>query len=249
MSIPSIEDFKASISNGKGFAQTNLYSINLPAGIAQGSFGTVEKPQNLTLLAKSITLPARQLSSVERFVGMEKRDVAYGFINPTLNVSFRVLNDQKVRNYFESWQQSIIKNNDMSFSQEGNYSVAFPDEYTFDISVYQWRKGQGFPLFNRGKSVSLGPLNVDLEVDLDLEASGTKVYEWKFVDAFPITVQHETLSDDAKAEVSEINIEFSYRNWFGKPAEGKSEVRISGSASISTNIGNAINNKIYDILN
>ena len=27
MSIPTIEDFKSSISNGNGFAKTNLYSI------------------------------------------------------------------------------------------------------------------------------------------------------------------------------------------------------------------------------
>jgi hypothetical protein len=249
MAIPTIEDFKSSISNGGGFANTNLYSIILPAGIAQGSYGTIERPQNLTLLAKTITLPARQLSSVERLVGMEKRDVAYGFINPTLNVTFRVLNDQRVRNYFESWQQSIIRNNDPSFSEEGNYSVAFPDEYTFDISVYQWKKGQSFPVFNRGKSVSLGPLNVDLEVNLDLEASGVRTYEWKFIDAFPITVQHETLNDDAKGEMSEINIEFSYRNWVGLPVGEKPSVSIEGGASISTNVGNAVSNKIYDILN
>ena len=249
MAIPTIEDFKSSISNGGGLARTNLYSIMLPAGISQGAYGTIEKPQNLTLLAKSITLPARQLSSVERFVGMEKRDVAYGFVNPTLNVTFRVLNDQRVRNYFESWQQGIIKNNDPSFSQEGNYSVAFPDEYTFDISVYQWQKGQSFPVFNRGKSVSLGPLNVDIEANLDLEASGKKTYEWKFIDAFPITVQHETLSDDAKGEISEINIEFSYRNWVGTPANSKQTVGVTGGVSISTNIGNAVSNKIYDILN
>jgi hypothetical protein len=92
-------------------------------------------------------------------------------------------------------------------------------------------------------------LNVDLEVNLDLEASGVRTYEWKFIDAFPITVQHETLNDDAKGEMSEINIEFSYRNWVGLPVGEKPSVSIEGGASISTNVGNAVSNKIYDILN
>ena len=55
--------------------------------------------------------------------------------------------------------------------------------------------------------------------------------------------------EQAKGEMSEINIEFSYRNWVGLPVGEKPSVSIEGGASISTNVGNAVSNKIYDILN
>jgi hypothetical protein len=233
----TIDEMISAISKGNGFAKTNLFFVMLPA---QGS----ETARQLNLLCTSIALPSRQLSSVERIIGGDRRDIAYGFANPTVSMNFRVLNDQGVRQFFENWQNSIVTSRG---DTEGDYDIAFPKEYVRPIHIYQLRKGVSFPIFNTNKQVNLGPFTVDLGADLDLEISGKSTYHWILEDAYPITFQNESLTDGAD-QISEITIEFSYRRWKGEILTEQSKVGITASGDILTNIAEKIGNKIYDIL-
>lgn len=238
MRIGTVDEMVSTIGKGKGFANTNLFYVMMPI---EGG----DNQRLMNFLCTSINLPSRQLSSLDRIIGADRRSIAYGFANPEVSMNFRVLNDQNVRQFFENWQNSIVTQVD---DNEGNYDIAFPKDYVRPIKIYQLRKGQTFPIFNNDKQVNLGPLRFDLNLDIDLDIRGKSTYEWKLEDAYPVTFQNETLQDGTDA-ISEITVEFTYRRWSGRQIKNSGgDVGINVGASVGSNIGEKIGNKIYDIL-
>ena len=114
----TIDQFKASVGKGNGFARTNLYSVLLP------SFGQTDAARNLSLFCSSISLPARQLSTVERQIGVDVQKVAYGYTNDDVSMTFRVLNDQATREYFENWQRIVLGLGEQDGEAVVNYAAA-----------------------------------------------------------------------------------------------------------------------------
>lgn len=213
MPSPStIDQFKSAVGKGNGFARTNLYSVTLP------SFGTTETARNMSLFCSSVQLPSRDLSTVERRINMDLEQVAYGYSNPNVTMSFRVLNDQKTREYFDNWQSTIIGS---STDADGQYVASYPDDYCFPIHIYQLRKGASFPLYERDFGVNLGPINFNINLDLDLGTSGVATYHWLLDRAYPVSVQYETLTDGSTNEISEIQVQFAYKRWKGEKINTK----------------------------
>jgi len=236
----TVEEMKSIISNGKGLAKTNLFYVEIPTTQINSNVST----QILGYMCTSITLPSRQLSTLERQVGIDRRQLVYGFDNPTVSMNFRVLNDQKVRQFFEDWQNSIVVVRD---DNEGDYDIAFPKEYVKPINIYQLEKGVSIPVFNRSKNLNLGPINIELDLDIDAGIRGKSNYNWILEDAYPVTFQSETLADGADA-ISEITVEFAYRRWRGQKVSGNTNFHVTGSAQVKTDIGSKIGNKIYKFL-
>lgn len=243
----SIEDLKSLISDKGGFAKANLYYVLLPSWSERG-FGGTAKPQELGVLCKSVTLPSRSLATIQRIIGPDMQDVAYGYQNGRVSMTFRVLNDQGIRSYFETWQQNIVQNNDRS--AEGNYSIAFPDQYMKNVFIYQLERGRSLPIFNRNFSIGSGPINIDLDFDIDIMTGGGANYQWALMNAYPVSYQSETLTDDAGDQISEITIDFSYKNWVGSPMKISESPTMIGSAGVNaSSVATKAINKIYDILN
>jgi hypothetical protein len=239
MAAPSsIEQLKALVSAKKGVARTNLYSVILP------SIGNTESPRNLMLLCSSITLPSRQLATTQREMGADLQNVVYGFNNPNVTMTFRVLNDHGARQYFEAWQDQILPRG----QQEGVYASAYPDTYVRPIQIAQLRKGWSIPVLNYSKDIKLGPININLDFDLDAGTEGSKAYEWTLDRAYPVSVAYETLSDESQNEISSFTVEFSYRSWKGQYfAENDTKVGFIAEGGITTDIGSQITNKLYNI--
>ena len=235
----SIDEFKALISKGGGFAKSNLYYVHIPF--------TVGETRSVGFFCKSITLPSRQLNTINREVGIDNQKTVYGHQFNDVSMTFRVLNDQVTRQFFEEWQKAIVK--PVTDGNEANYDIAFPDSYVGSIHIYQLERGVSFPAFNRQKDVSLGPININLDLDIDIGLTGKTVYHWVLERAYPVTFQSETLSDDNKDQISEINVEFAYKSWSGERVSGKGSLGITGSAQVSADIANVFTKKIYDFLN
>lgn len=208
----TIDQFKSAVGSGNGLARTNLYNVVLP------SFGNIEQSRNLSLFCSSVTLPSRQLSSIERRINMDTEQVAYGYVNPNINMTFRVMNDQKVRSYFEDWQSRVIG----SFSDtDGEYVATYPDDYVQPLHVYQLRKGTALPLYTRDFGINRGPINLNFTLDLDIGTSGVATYHWIMERAYPVSITNETFSDGSKDEISEISVEFAYKRWKGEELNTK----------------------------
>jgi hypothetical protein len=235
----SIEEFKSNVSQGKGFAATNLFHVALPSF---KNFGLLA-PKELSFLCTSVSLPSRQLNTVEREMGIDMQKLVYGFTNDDVTMTFRVLNDQRVREYFEFWQQNIVKAN----GDEGRYIVNYADAYMYPIHIYQLEKGTRFPVISKQVDLNLGPINVNLDLDVDAGVSGKANYHWLLERAYPVSVQQETFQDGPN-EISTFTVSFSYKSWAGEKINKKGQVGVTASASAKSDLASQLGKKIYDVL-
>tara|TARA_B100000768_G_scaffold181605_1_gene205325 strand:+ start:24794 stop:25522 length:729 start_codon:yes stop_codon:yes gene_type:complete len=235
----SIDEFKSLVGSKRGAAKTNLYHVQLPA--IQGA----DSPRNMSFLCTSVTLPSRQILTAARDMGVDQQQVAYGFQNPEVSMTFRVMNDQSTRRYFEGWMDSIIVRTD---DLEGRYVSEYADNYCFPLHIYQLEKGFSIPILNKSKDVRLGPININLDLDIDAGTSGFANYHWLLDRAYPKSVSYETFSDGASNEISQFTVEFTYKSWQGEVLQNKDKgkVGITATGAATTGILNKLTNSLYN---
>ena len=241
MKIPTIDDLKAKIGAAGGYANPSLYYVSLPTLNLNG-----EQKQSIEFFVKSISLPSRSLLTVEREMGTDMTKVAYGYQNDDITMTLLVMNDHLTRQYIENWQQFIVK--DYNPNVENNFAIGYPDDYMRDIRIFQLDRGAGFPIVGTQRQIDAGIININLGAKVDLRQSASVKYTWHLMDAFPIAFQQETLSNDATGTISEITVTFSYRKWKGYQLQGGRTTGIDVSTSVTTDIGQQIGGKIYDVI-
>tara|TARA_B110000503_G_scaffold138979_1_gene226251 strand:+ start:469 stop:1146 length:678 start_codon:yes stop_codon:yes gene_type:complete len=217
LKLGTIDEFKTYVNEGKGFAKANLYYVKFPT--IQGI-----NPYQMGLLTASIDLPSRQLETIDRKIGISAQKVVYGYVNPNVTMTFNVLNDQRVRKYFESWQQYILPTYDED--GEGRLEARFPDQYVAPIHIYQLERGKSFPLFSKQFDKRVGPFNINIDLDIDIGTEPQATYHWFLDRAYPVSITNTALSDGDNG-LSTTTIEFQYKNWKARTVEaGKSDASI-----------------------
>lgn len=240
----SIESLKARVSDAGGFAQSNLFMVELPQ-ITRGPTS-----EELNLVCTSVTLPSRQINTQTRPFGVTPTQYGYGYQTGNVTMSFRVMNDQKIRSYFQTWQNLIIRNDDpdRAFNE---YSVGYYKNYVKTVKINQLRKGIEFPVFNKQFDIGIppeiqnrlpslsasdlpGPLGQILgggidfsqqQVSLSLGAGDDTVYTHELFEAYPVTFQQETLADGNQNGISQITVEFAFRDFTGYTSKADKDTR------------------------
>jgi len=205
LKLVNIDEFKSLISEGRGLTKSNLYYVKFPtiAGI---------NAYDLGLLCNNIDIPTRQMTSVDRQLGVTNQKIVYGYANPPISATFRVLNNQKVRDYFQNWQDFILPEYS---DNEASFEAKYPNQYVATIHIYQLERAESYPLFSRNFDKKLGPLNINIDIDIDIGKSSIANYHWIIDRAFPVTFTSTGLSDDA-SEFGSITVEFEYKSWKGE---------------------------------
>lgn len=240
MRIPSVDDLKSRITESKGFANPALYYVVLPTRNLSGS-----QKQNIEFFVRSVQLPSRSLLTIQRDIHTDRNNVAYGYANPAITMTFRVLNDQLTRSYIEDWQNSIVSR--YNEAGDGHHAIAYPDDYQKQIQIFQLDRGRSFPGIDISKTKSVGGIiNANVGASVDIVQTGRVVYRWDIHRAFPTNFTQEQFSDDKKNTISEISVEFTYQHWKGTAFDGKRSTGIDASASVSTDVGQKIGKKVYD---
>jgi len=190
----NIDAFKAYVASKEGFARTNMWQVILPQLV-----GFDILTEELNVLCKDVVLPGKQILTNERMVGMKPTKQAYGFLQDDVSMTFMVLNDYKIKEYFEHWMNIVI-------DQDNPYELNYPDEYPGDVRIQQIQKGSS------GKSIidfDIGPFSLDIRSgDVDSKVIYTCVLE----NAFPTTMNAINLNNE-QAGMVELNVQLSYRNW------------------------------------
>ena len=115
----SIEDIKALANTKLGFARPNKFLVTLPnigagGGIFTGiqalfnSAGGGASPRELNILCSNATLPAKQILTNDRRIGMEFQKMAYGYAVDDVTMTFYLMNDYGIKDYFDSWRSTIL---------------------------------------------------------------------------------------------------------------------------------------------
>lgn len=190
----NIDAFKAYIASRDGFARTSSWQVILPT-LSGFDYYTEE----LNVLCKDVSLPGKQILTNERVVGMKPTKQAYGFLHDDVSLTFHVLNDYKIKEYFDYWMNIVV-------DQDAPYELNYPDEYSGDVRIQQIQKGAS------GKDLldfSIGNFNIDINT----KGTDSKViYTCVLEKAFPTTVNAINLNNEQNGLV-ELNVQLSYRNW------------------------------------
>ena len=129
----SIEDIKALANTKLGFARSNKFLITLPnigagGGILTGlqalfnSSGGGASPRELNILCSNVTMPAKQILTNERRIGMELQKVAYGYAVDDISMTFFLMNDYGVKDYFDSWRSTILDEEGQASNYKNEYA-------------------------------------------------------------------------------------------------------------------------------
>jgi len=185
--VNSIEQLKSEVGAASGLALPNLYLVELP------SIGTLNS-STLNTLCNSTALPGRQIITHDRQTNIRVEKLAYGYIDPDVTLTFKLLNDYKVKRYFDAWQNAMV--------DQENQQIQYAVNYRRSIKIYQLKKGPSFSLFNVGNLL-----------DVNLVTDDMKIYGVELIKAFPTTVTDIELNDNSNDQYIQFSATFSYTNW------------------------------------
>jgi len=228
----SIDNLKGLVAKGKGFARGNLFRIILPSSIGRTPLPIVGElvnrtkakiadsivPEDINMLCNAVNIPGRQLSTHDRQIGMVRQRVAYGFVVEDVTLQFRVLNDYKIKEYFEEWQNSAVTT---------DYELNYFNDYTADVIIQGLTNDPGA---DYDKLLKLSQAGLDKDSLARVLAGGEAVtYTCLLQNAFPTSVNAISYSD-ANAEVVELAVQLSYKDWKRKlsnPDDARQAIRSS----------------------
>jgi hypothetical protein len=199
--MASIEDLKSKMISKGGMAVSNQFAVVLPGQVG-GKEGEKLDTRDANILCKNVNLPGRQITTLNRSIGLYNHKVVNGFIVDDVTMTFRLMNDYGVRKYFDDWMNLMVGHSTRTEEQKKvmKGTVGWHDDYTADITIHQLRKPQVRVGFD------LGPLDINFDI------LGESIYTVKLLDAFPTSMSTIQLSDDQDGMV-DATVTFSYVNW------------------------------------
>jgi hypothetical protein len=185
--MAGIEELKSKLISKGGLAMNNQFLVNLP------SMGGVDS-RTMNVLCKEVSLPGRQILTLDRPIAMVQEKVANGFSTEDVSMTFYVTNDYAPKKYFDKWKSEII------VKKDDHLHVGYRDNYSRDIFIRQLKK----PIARFG--FDLGPL------DFNLDVLGKSIYSVKLINAFPTSMSSIQLNSD-QDQIVEFSVQFSYTDW------------------------------------
>lgn len=204
----SVDKMKSVIAQKGGLARPNNFMVELPplAGMSA---------REMNLLCRTVSLPGKQVMTHDRRIGMEFEKIAYGYAVEDVSMTFLVMNDYGVREYFDEWRSLIL--------DEEVQTVNYKEEYAKRVVIHQL--ANSIPSLFASASINVGPISAGISRGIGLPFGGnlditTSVYSVELIDAFPTTVGEIGLNNDQDGFI-EMTVQLSYTNWKTVPAGQK----------------------------
>lgn len=191
--MSTISELKTSITFGGGLARTNRFKVTLPS-LGGGGIAGFLGQRNMDILCRSATLPGKQITTVDRRIGMEFEKVAYGYAVDDVSITFMETGTYPIRKYFDTWRSLII--------DENTETAKYKKDYAKNVQIHQL----AMPLPIGAIASRVGGIDV-----------AQSVYVVNLIDAFPTTINSVEFNNEQDAYV-ETTVQLSYTNW--KTADG-----------------------------
>ena len=203
----SVDELKALANTKLGFARSNRFLVTFPTsfGGSGGILGSVlgllniggggASGRELNILCSNATLPAKVTLTNDRRIGMEFQKVAYGYAVDDVSMTFYLMNDYGIKEYFDAWRNTAIP-------EEGGsaFTSNYKSSYAKSITIHQLRQ----PL--KGFTKQVGPIRFGLGL------GGGSVYSVELLEAFPIATSAIELNNELDGLV-QLTVTFAYTNW------------------------------------
>ena len=178
--MASIDTLKSAISNHGGVAHPNRFNViftppkmsllnknpaNLIGNLASGSLSLrnlINDPRDISLLCESVSLPGRNISTLDYQSGRGSRKQPYTFVDSEVSMSFLLTSDFYIKTMFDTWLENI-------FDTE-NYYVGYKKDYSTDVTIQQLNK-KNIPVYGV-RLVNAFPTSV-ADIALDNTTSDT----------------------------------------------------------------------------
>ena len=242
--VQSIDQLKSLVSAKDGIARPNLFRIKFPSLPGASS-------EEINILCKDVQLPGRQILSNERRIGLKREKVPYGYAVEDISLTFHVMNDYGIKEYFESWQNLAINQQ----TQEVGYQRGYGG-YARQVEIEQFKKATKLPnKFTSSISKSSNSFLPKLS-DLDIvqsffgiqdEINDLVVYKCKLIDAYPTTLTAIQLNNELDGVV-ELNVQLSYTNWESPFVLSPSNIKDAIQTKISSTIVGFLNDGINNLI-
>lgn len=247
--VESIDRLKSLISNKNGLARSNLFRVKLPSIPGASS-------EEMNILCKDVSLPGRQIVTNERRIGMELAKVPYGYAVTDISLTFHVLNDYGVKEYFETWQNLAVNQNRYEVGYQKS-SIGSPG-YARDVIIEQFRKVPRLPRRFTNEFRDENGLTQFLprlsDIDLVQNIFGLQdqindlvVYKCRLIDAFPTTLNGIQLNNELDGVV-ELNVQLSYTNWDSPFVLSPSNVKDALTSTVRSALTTTVNNTIVGFI-
>ena len=203
----TVDELKALANTKLGFARPNRFLVTMPTtfggggGLLRGIIGLLTgggggaSGRELNILCSNATLPAKITLTSERRIGMEFQKVAYGYAVDDVSMTFYLMNDYGVKEYFDAWRNTAIPE-DGANAFTSNYK----SQYAKTVTIHQLRQ----PL--AGFSKQVGPIRFNAGI------GGGTVYSVDLLEAFPISTSAIELNNDLDGLI-QLTVTFAYTNW------------------------------------
>ena len=203
----SVDTLKGNISKSDGLAFANQWVVVLPR-IA----GTITDSKELSILCRNISMPDKNIMSTPREIGSRHFEVATGWMEGAIQAQFLVLNDWGVKDYFDKWQNAVVRPN--------SYHTGYYKDYTGRVAVHHLKKGVAFDYDIKTKGLSnmskllqqFLPFLPNLNLDVDVNYGGRTTYSIVLENAWPKNIMPITLNNDLDGLI-ELNVLLEYRQW------------------------------------
>jgi len=195
----SIEEIKSLANSKLGFARSNRFLVTMPSfggGGITGLFTEGASPRELNILCSNTSLPSKVVLTNERRIGMEFQKVAYGYAVDDISMTFYLMNDYGIKEYFDTWKESILPEGNDGYG----FTSSYKNEYAKTITIHQLRQ----PLV--GISKQIGPIRFNGGL------GGGTVYSVDLLEAFPTTSSAIELNNELDGLV-QLTVTFAYTNW------------------------------------
>jgi len=237
--VYSVDQLKGAIGKGGGVARTNLFRVILPGLVGKSG----EETQSYNLLCKAVNLPGRSLATADKMIGTVSQKMPNAIIFGDVNLTFYVLNDFGIKNYFDQWMALAIDPN--------TYEVGYKRDYAKPVIIQALKKGFSLPIYQtslglpklpsslQNRLPKIGPFDLAQgQLDLDFVTKDQVAYEVELEDAFPRVVTGIDMTNDPD-QIVELNIELAYYGWKSKTEKQNpmSDLVKLGLGSLASRVG------------
>jgi len=143
----SIDNLKSTISKRGGLAKTNRFQIIFTPpkgkingrGIAEGLVASlasgggikslIPDPRDISYLCENVTLPGRQITTIDYIAEKQTVKIPYTFINEDVTASFLLTNDYYMKTLFDNWLELV--------HDTATYRAKFKKDFTTDVVIQQ----------------------------------------------------------------------------------------------------------------
>lgn len=158
----SIDKLTSTIGKRGGLAKQNRFQVIFtpPQGSLLSGDGIVgalisggglksmvNDPRDISMLCENVTIPGRQITTLDYTAEKQAVKIPYSFINEDVTCTFLLTNDYYIKTMFDNWMEQVFDDKKFTarFKKDFTSDVVIQQLNSKDVPVYGVRLENAFP--------------------------------------------------------------------------------------------------------